>query len=425
MGLNCPQCGSKRLYRDGLRYLSDGSTVQRWLCRECTYRFTDPKQKKRSLNCQSEIQCVEKIDTLILKSEHAKNYNGCGSEGLAVSELRRESPITMAKALGWDPPGRGPVMALNEKAEGEKRDAGATETSQQDVKGKLVEFAWWLKKQGFSPHTINNYTKMLKLLKASGADLLKPETVSYTLAKLDKSESWKCIAVCSYSAFAKMLGYNWTKPKVNIVRRMPFIPLERELDDLIAAASRKTACFLQLLKETGMRAGEALRLKWTDVDFERQTITLNAPEKGGNPRVFKVSPKLLEMLNMLPKRDAKLFPATYASLKMCFLRLRKKLAHKLSNPRLLRISFHTFRHWKATMEYHKTKDPLYVKELLGHKKLDTTLLYVQVERTLFQSSTDEFTVKVARTPEEIKALLEVGFDYICEKDGLMFFRKRK
>jgi site-specific recombinase XerC len=32
------------------------------------------------------------------------------------------------------------------------------------------------------------------------------------------------------------------------------------------------------------------------------------------------------------------------------------------------------------MEYHKTKDPLYVKELLGHKKLDTTLLYIQIEK---------------------------------------------
>jgi hypothetical protein len=38
---------------------------------------------------------------------------------------------------------------------------------------------------------------------------------------------------------------------------------------------------------------------------------------------------------------------------------------------------------------------------------------------------DEFTVKVASKPEEIKALLETGFEYICEKDGLMFFRKRK
>ncbi|MGB9778909.1 MAG: IS1/IS1595 family N-terminal zinc-binding domain-containing protein, partial [Candidatus Bathyarchaeales archaeon] len=38
----CPSCGSNRLYKDGLRYLSDGSSVQRWLCRNCGYRFSNP-----------------------------------------------------------------------------------------------------------------------------------------------------------------------------------------------------------------------------------------------------------------------------------------------------------------------------------------------------------------------------------------------
>jgi hypothetical protein len=39
--------------------------------------------------------------------------------------------------------------------------------------------------------------------------------------------------------------------------------------------------------------------------------------------------------------------------------------------------------------------------------------------------TDEFTVRVAKTLEEIKGLLEVGFEYVYEKHNLMFFRKRK
>jgi len=52
-------------------------------------------------------------------------------------------------------------------------------------------------------------------------------------------------------------------------------------------------------------------------------------------------------------------------------------------------------------------------------------LYIQLEKAIFQNSSDEFIVKAAKDPKEIKALLEVGFDYICEKDGLTFFRKRK
>ncbi len=100
-------------------------------------------------------------------------------------------------------------------------------------------------------------------------------------------------------------------------------------------------------------------------------------------------------------------------------------ARKLQNPRLIRINFHTLRHWKATVLYHQTKDILYVKEFLGHKKIEDTLLYVQLAETIFKETTDEFTARVATKPEEIKALLEVGFEYVCEKNGLMFFRKRK
>jgi hypothetical protein len=77
------------------------------------------------------------------------------------------------------------------------------------------------------------------------------------------------------------------------------------------------------------------------------------------------------------------------------------------------------------MLYHETKDILYVKEFLGHRKLDTTLLYIQLAEATFKETTDEFTVRIASKPEEITKLLEVGFEYVCEKDGLLYFRKRK
>jgi hypothetical protein len=58
-------------------------------------------------------------------------------------------------------------------------------------------------------------------------------------------------------------------------------------------------------------------------------------------------------------------------------------------------------------------------------RLDTTLLYIQTEKALFKEEADDFEVKAVKDHEDIKALLEVGFEYICEKNGLMFFRKRK
>lgn len=63
--------------------------------------------------------------------------------------------------------------------------------------------------------------------------------------------------------------------------------------------------------------------------------------------------------------------------------------------------------------------------ILRHRDIKATLIYIHLEKLLFKSEDDEFHVKVASQPEEIKQLLAVGFEYICEQDGLLYFRKRK
>ncbi len=44
----CPQCNSKRLWRDSKRYTAAGDEIQRWLCRDCGLRFSDPMDLKNS-----------------------------------------------------------------------------------------------------------------------------------------------------------------------------------------------------------------------------------------------------------------------------------------------------------------------------------------------------------------------------------------
>jgi hypothetical protein len=44
---------------------------------------------------------------------------------------------------------------------------------------------------------------------------------------------------------------------------------------------------------------------------------------------------------------------------------------------------------------------------------------------IFDESENKYTCKIAKTPEEIQALIENGFEYTCKLDGLKFFRKRK
>ena len=97
------------------------------------------------------------------------------------------------------------------------------------------------------------------------------------------------------------------------------------------------------------------------------------------------------------------------------------MAFKLQNPRLLQITFHTLRHFKATMEYHKTKDILHVMQILGHKNINNTLIYTQ----LINFKDDDYIAKVAHSEQEVCQLLEAGFEYVCDYDANKILRKRK
>jgi len=163
----------------------------------------------------------------------------------------------------------------------------------------------------------------------------------------------------------------------------------------------------------------------TDVNKEARTITINRPVKGHSPRIVSVSAELIRRLEMLPKNTEKIFD--YINLYRNFYYSRKVAAHKLGNLRLVKITFITFRHWKGTMEYHRTKDILYVQKLLGHKNIQNTLIYINLEAAIFRTINDEFTVRVANNVEEACRLIETGFEYVTGEytDGGKIFRKRK
>lgn len=74
------------------------------------------------------------------------------------------------------------------------------------------------------------------------------------------------------------------------------------------------------------------------------------------------------------------------------------------------------------MEYHKTKDILHVKRVLGHKKIESTLVYTH----LVDFKDDEFITKVAQNAKEACKLVEGGFEYVCTTpDRMLIFKRRK
>jgi hypothetical protein len=60
-------------------------------------------------------------------------------------------------------------------------------------------------------------------------------------------------------------------------------------------------------------------------------------------------------------------------------------------------------------------------QLPGHKNIRNTLVYTH----LVNWEADDFVSKVATTQKEKAELIEAGSEFILQKDGLAYFRKRK
>jgi len=298
--------------------------------------------------------------------------------------------------------------------------ANAEDATLADIKGSIVEYSFTLLKQGYAKTTIKGRTKLLKRLTRIGANLNDPESVKAVIARQEWSVGRKANAVDAYTGYLQLRGMRWEPPIYRKIRKIPFIPTETEIDQLIAGCNKRMATFLQLLKETGMRCGEACELQWIDLDLVNKSVRIT-PEKGSDARILRMSSKLIDMLNGLPKNSQSVFNAIADSMRKSYQLQRKRIAAKLQNPRLLQITFHTFRHWKATMEYHKTRDILHVMQMLGHRNIKNTLLYTQ----LVDFKDDEYVARVASSEKTVCELVEAGFEYVCDHDGSKIFRKRK
>ncbi len=375
VSIKCPQCGSDP-FNNGHRLGKDGTQTQRFICPKCGLSFSESYNKV----------------SMTIPKRH-----------VGAKEAKNMADLTEIKTVTVD------LKNLN---------------------GKLVDYHFKMKNQGYKDATVLLSQTCLRILMERGADLTNPETIKEVIAKQTWSSNRKRNVANAYSQFLKYLGLTWEAPICNVTRKLPFIPTTEEVNDLIAGCSPPVATFLLLLFETAMRSGEAIQLRWIDVDFERRLIYCNNPEKGSDARIFdNISGKLLSMLNTMSRKSELVFAGSTAySLKATFTRSRKRLTFKLQNPRLNAIHFHTLRHFRATLEYHRTKDLLHVQQFLGHREVKNTMLYIQLDKQLFQNyAEDQFITRVAHNVGEACSFIESNFEYVTGEynDGGKIFRKRK
>ena len=291
-------------------------------------------------------------------------------------------------------------------------------------KNRVFEVVWNLRKKGFAESTLKGYSKKLRLL-CKFVSLEDPESVNrYIANNKNWKNSFKETVVNAYLHYVEYFGLSWSKPKYKRSARLPNVPSSEQVNKLISHSSKKYATIFSVLRDTGLRPIELHRLTLKNIDLENGIIYPESA-KGGRARALSLKSSTLVMLKeYVSKRQCglseRLFPSP-AVMSHIYVRNRNRLAERLCEPQLKKFRLYDLRHYFATMLYHRTKDILLVKEKLGHKQLESTLVYTH----LVDFRNEEYIVRTASTVKEASELIESGFEYVTEMDDIKLFRKGK
>jgi len=149
---------------------------------------------------------------------------------------------------------------------------------------------------------------------------------------------------------------------------------------LLAATAPQTtknatlfALYLRFLALTGSREKEALCVRWADVDFERETVTIGSggASKNHKARDVDFSPELkallLEMSAARPPDTTWLFPSPQRGAKdIHAMHLRESLKQVRKAASLPWLGFHDLRHFFASKCVMAGLDFMTVAAWLGH-----------------------------------------------------------
>lgn len=111
----------------------------------------------------------------------------------------------------------------------------------------------------------------------------------------------------AFNRYCKQHSIKWDKPRYRRVENIPYVPVEKDIDQLIGGLSKRLCTIVLFLKETGCRLGEMWCVKWEDLRPEKNLVIINQPEKGSRPRIIRVSPRLLSLIHRLPRKTEFVF----------------------------------------------------------------------------------------------------------------------
>ena len=305
-------------------------------------------------------------------------------------------------------------------------------TAEPHADGKILNVLMHLRSLGRKETSLLPMSRRLRFL-ARHVDLDDPSKVNEFIARQSWSNNYKGNVVLAYMHYVKYHRLTWQMPIYQREDKEFRVPTDEDVSRIIGHAEVKGALFFSIIKDVGMRPIEVAGLKMKDVDLESGEVYPRTA-KGGSARTLKIKGSTLAMLKRyVATRNLGLNDLIFASKKSNepykiaklmsdnWVRLKNAIADKLQQPNLKTIRLYDLRHAFGTRIYHQTKDLVYTQRMMGHRSFTSTLRYIH-SITFDQ---DEFIVNVATDIKEACNLVEQGFEYVTEMDGLKIFRKRK
>lgn len=200
------------------------------------------------------------------------------------------------------------------------------------------------------------------------------------------------------------------KPKSRQVQRKGNFLTKEELKEFLKLAQTATLSYffplVHLMSYTGLRQGEALALKWSDIDFENKKITvdktavrikekqtLQTPKTKNSKRVISIDPVTLSILKSWKKDQIKIYFRNGKHFEgdenFIFTNQRAEWVHIhnfiryfkrfIADHKLKQITPHGLRHTHASLLFSAGVEPKNISDRLGHSTVQITLdLYTHI-----------------------------------------------
>ena len=251
-----------------------------------------------------------------------------------------------------------------------------------------------LRIRNYSPRTVDCYTRCVaayaRHFGRSPAALGAEQVRAYQIYLVEtKQASWAAFnqAVCAlrflYGTTLQRPGLVEDIPFPRQPKRLPVVLSPGELARFFAAIPNlKHRTVLMTMYAAGLRVLEALHLRVADVDSARQCLRV-AQGKGQKDRYTLLPPTLLQQLRTYWKATHPasewLFPGRSAARPLDATAVQRQCGPAARRAGLAkRVTTHTMRHCFATHLLEAGTDLRTIQQLLGHRSLQTTAVYLHV-----------------------------------------------